>query len=206
MRASSVSHSFRRMNDKIDHLKIAFLVLIVAGTLSYAENEARHEREHASTNGATEPSRGAAMVSATSRRGEVTDANRASKIIGMEVKNRANERIGRVKDIVIDVPSGRVAYAVLATGLLGDDKLIAMPLEALTWAPGARSLVLDAPKDRWETAVAFADDDWPGLDAARSGKTIGLAGSSGEFPVHQATNDANGTKTPSRGVEAKKQP
>lgn len=192
------------MLDKIDHLKIAVLVLVVAGALSYVESEVRHGRERESAPPAARATATAELrAAAPATRGEVTDSNRASRIIGLPVRNRANERIGRVKDIVIDLRSGRVAYAVLATGWFGDDKLIAIPLGALKLPPGARSFVIDLPKDRWESARGFAGDHWPMLSAAEDETTVGLAGRSGESPATRATSEA---KTPPSGADATKRP
>ncbi len=139
------------MKDQIDHLKLGILVLVTAGTLSYAENKVRgNARESAAAQ--VEASKDELKVSCHASHREITDANKASKIIGMEVKNRENERGGRVRDLVIDVQSGTVAYAVLSTGLMGGGKLIAVPLDALTLQPGARSFVIDVPTDRIEVA------------------------------------------------------
>jgi len=53
---------------------------------------------------------------------------------GNDVYNSAGEELGSIKDIMIDVPRGRVAYAVLSRGgVLGiGDKLFAIPWGALT--------------------------------------------------------------------------
>src|SRR3954470_18955031 len=47
---------------------------------------------------------------------KVSDYNKASKLRGMEVKNKQNEKIGKISDLVVDLESGRIAYAVLSTG------------------------------------------------------------------------------------------
>jgi sporulation protein YlmC with PRC-barrel domain len=41
--------------------------------------------------------------------------NRAKKLIGMEIKNHKDEKVGKIDDVVIDLDSGRVAYVVLST-------------------------------------------------------------------------------------------
>src|SRR4051812_29322386 len=40
--------------------------------------------------------------------------NKASHFIGMTVKNQNGDRLGKIKDVVIDFDSGQVAYVVLA--------------------------------------------------------------------------------------------
>lgn len=177
-----------RMKNQIDHLKLGVLILVAAGTLSYAESKVRENPRDAADAVApqTEASKDELKVSTRALHNEVTDANKASKIIGMEVKNRENERVGRVKDIVLDVQSGKVAYAVLSTGMLGGGKLIAVPLDVLTLQPGAKNFLIDAPKDRIEAAPGFADNNWPGLDATQQGRTIGLAAGSFESEAKDA--------------------
>jgi sporulation protein YlmC with PRC-barrel domain len=182
------------MKNNLDRLKLAFLILLAAGTLSYAQSAA--QREQSSSNPparGTEASKGELKVSDQELHNEVTDANKASKIIGMEVKNRENEKVGKVKDIVIDVQSGKVAYAVLSTGSFGSGKLIAVPLDALTLQPGEKNFVIDAPKDRIASAAGFADDNWPRIDAAQGDKTIGLSASTKETDSKNAKTDGGTT-------------
>lgn len=58
----------------------------------------------------------------------------ASTLSGDTVRNAAGDDLGSVKEIMVDIPSGRVAYAVLSFGgFLGmGDKLFAVPWSALT--------------------------------------------------------------------------
>ena len=107
---------------------------------------------------------------------EVTDINKASNVIGMKVVNRQNEEVGRIKDLVVDFESGKIAYAVLSVGAkLGlGGKLVAIPAESLAPQMGAKALLLDASKDRLAQAPGFNEDDWPRIDAASS-TTVGLS-------------------------------
>src|SRR5256885_13714801 len=56
-------------------------------------------------------------------------ANRASEIIGMEVRNAQDQKLGKIEDIILDLASGHVSYAVLSMGgVLGiGDKLVVVP-------------------------------------------------------------------------------
>ncbi|HLP26072.1 MAG TPA: hypothetical protein VK477_10360, partial [Acidobacteriota bacterium] len=78
------------MKNKIDHLKLGLLVLVAASTLSYAESKVRDNARDSTTaaNAQAEASKDELKVSTQTLHNEVTDANKASKIIGMEVKNR----------------------------------------------------------------------------------------------------------------------
>lgn len=90
--------------------------------------------------------------------------NRAHNLIGMEIRNRNNENLGEIKDLVIDLQSGKVAYAAIASGgFIGvGEKLVAVPLSALT--PSDKSdkyLIIDATKGEFMDAPGIAQTNWP---------------------------------------------
>ncbi len=87
----------------------------------------------------------------------------ADTLEGDKVVNADGEDLGDIKDIMIDVPSGRIAYAVLSFGgFLGmGDKLFAVPWHALTLDADNKCFVLDIPRERLEQAPGFDKDHWP---------------------------------------------
>jgi sporulation protein YlmC with PRC-barrel domain len=89
----------------------------------------------------------------------------ASSLAKDSVFNRMNENVGTIKDVMIDVPTGRVAYAVLAVGgFLGiGERLFAIPWEALTLDEDRKCFILDADKERLENALCFDKDNWPDM-------------------------------------------
>lgn len=93
-------------------------------------------------------------------------AKRATDLIGMEVKNAQNERIGEIKDVVIDMSSGRVAYAVLdPAGISGmGDKLYAVPPGIFTRSADDRWLVFNTDKEMLSKAPGFEKNNWPQTD------------------------------------------
>ncbi len=98
--------------------------------------------------------------------GTVRETNKASKLVGMDVKNEANEDIGTVNDIVLDLGSGRVAYVVLSVGgFLGvGEKYIAVPPSAFRASTnGGNNLVLNVDKQRVQQAPGFSKSEWPDL-------------------------------------------
>jgi sporulation protein YlmC with PRC-barrel domain len=125
---------------------------------------------------AGEKSKDEIKVSEQEMEQKVSDANKASKLTGMEVRNKQNEKIGKISDIVIDLKNGRVAYAVLSAGgtLGAGGKNVAVPIQALTVEKGKKDLLLDMDKQQLKDAPGFAKNDWPPLNAAETGKTIGL--------------------------------
>lgn len=87
----------------------------------------------------------------------------ANTIIGDSVVNRADEDLGEIDDLMIDLEGGRVRYAVLSFGgFLGmGDKLFAVPLETLTLDAENKRFVLDIDRERLKNAPGFDKDNWP---------------------------------------------
>jgi len=93
---------------------------------------------------------------------EVMDAK---TLIGDSVVNTAGEDLGDLKSIMLDVTTGRIAYAVLSFGgFLGvGNKLFAIPWSALTLDAAEKRFILDIAKDRLENAPGFDKDHWPSM-------------------------------------------
>ena len=89
----------------------------------------------------------------------------AHTLIGDHVHNLKNEHLGTIKEIMLDMRTGQVAYAVLAFGgvLTLGEKLFAIPWEALTLDPAHKRLTLNIDKERIENAPGFDKDDWPDM-------------------------------------------
>jgi hypothetical protein len=89
----------------------------------------------------------------------------AKTLIGNDVVNQLDESLGNIEAIMLDVPRGRVAYAVLAFGgFLGiGEKLFAVPWRALVLDANRKCFVLNVTKDRLETAPGFNKDHWPSM-------------------------------------------
>lgn len=87
----------------------------------------------------------------------------ASTLMGNKVYNLEGEKLGDIKDVMLDVDLGRVAYAVLSFGgFLGmGDKLFAIPFEAFRVDPSNDRIVLNVPKEKLENAPGFDKDHWP---------------------------------------------
>jgi sporulation protein YlmC with PRC-barrel domain len=89
----------------------------------------------------------------------------ADTLTGDTVVNRKNEDLGKIEHLMIDLDSGRVAYAVLSFGgFLGmGDKLFAIPWKALTVDTSEKRFVLDLDKERLEQAPGFDKANWPDM-------------------------------------------
>ena len=89
----------------------------------------------------------------------------ASTLNGDKVRNSAGEEIGKIDEIMIDIPSGRVAYAVLSFGgVMGmGNKLFAVPWRKFKVDEDEKCFVLNTDKTMLENAPGFDKDDWPDM-------------------------------------------
>ena len=87
----------------------------------------------------------------------------ATTLIGSKVLNPAGEQLGNLKELVIDLEEGHIAYAVLSFGgFMGmGDKLFAIPWEALAMNPKDQTFILDVEKEVLKEAPGFDKDHWP---------------------------------------------
>lgn len=89
----------------------------------------------------------------------------ADTLVGNDVYNHEGEDLGDIKEIMLDMTSGTVGYAVLSYGsFLGlGEKLFAVPWDALTLDTEHKRFVLDVDKDRLKNAPGFDRDQWPDM-------------------------------------------
>jgi hypothetical protein len=94
----------------------------------------------------------------------------ADKVQGTAVRNRAGESLGTIENIMIDKPSGKVAYAVMAFGgILGMGKdRRALPWEVLKYDISQGAYTVDLDPQFLKDAPAFDDNaasfDWEDAD------------------------------------------
>lgn len=97
--------------------------------------------------------------------GSRTELIAASALTGEPVINAIGDSLGRIHDLLIDVLTGRIAYAVIEfAGFAGkNDELFAVPWMALTLDADNRSVILNIDKRRMKEAPRFPRDCWPTL-------------------------------------------
>ncbi len=95
----------------------------------------------------------------------------AHTLHGNDVVNRRGESLGDIKEIMLDMHSGQVAYGVLSFGgFMGmGEKLFAVPWAALKLDPVRKCFVLDVEKDRLAQATGFDKDHWPDIGPMPAG-------------------------------------
>ena len=98
----------------------------------------------------------------------------ASTLAGNSVRNSGGDDLGQIDEIMIHIPSGRVAYAVLSFGgLLGiGGKLFAVPWSALKVDEDKKCFILDVDKKRLESAPGFDKDNWPDMTDTTWGSEV----------------------------------
>ena len=89
----------------------------------------------------------------------------ADTLIGDDVYNHDDEELGDIKEIMLDMRTGQIAYAVLSFGgILGmGDKLFAVPWERLTLDTVNKRFLLNVDKDLLKDAPGFDKDNWPDM-------------------------------------------
>ncbi len=81
---------------------------------------------------------------------------------GNKVRNREGEHLGKIEEIMIELDSGRIGYAILSFGgILGiGDKLFAVPWSALSIDRERREFILDVPKKRLSGSIRTTGQTW----------------------------------------------
>ena len=89
----------------------------------------------------------------------------ADTLIGDHVHNLKNEHLGEIKEFMLDMRTGKVAYAVMSSGgVLGiGEKLFAVPFQALTLDTVNKRFTMNVAKDHIENAPGFDTDNWPDM-------------------------------------------
>lgn len=110
-------------------------------------------------------STGAAIVGSGTGAGPGPDVMAADTLKRNKLLTSDRVEIGRISEIMLDVRSGRIAYAVLASGgFLGmGERLFAIPWNALTLDTDEKCFRLDVTAERIKNAPAFDKDHWPAM-------------------------------------------
>ena len=121
----------------------------------------------------------------TGRNNEGRNANRplkvltAKSIIGDAVENPQGDELGTIKDLMINIHTGKIDYVVLQFGgFLGiGDKLFAVPFEALRVDPKKEVFLLDKDKEYLKKAPGFDQEHWPETNSKHYNEVVTYWGS-----------------------------
>lgn len=112
--------------------------------------------------------------------GVIAAAHRGSRVLSAsslasdDVYNPKGEKLGSIKELMLNIESGKICYAVLSFGgfLSLGEKLFAVPWSALTVDTENKRLVMDTDEARLENAPGFDADNWPNMADATWEKTV----------------------------------
>lgn len=101
----------------------------------------------------------------TGHKGPGPELMGAGTLTGDHVHNPEGEHLGDIKEFMLDMRTGKVAYAVMSFGgvfTLGE-KLFAVPWSALTLDTVNHRFSLNIDKNRFEDAPGFDTNNWPNM-------------------------------------------
>ena len=128
------------------------------------------------TNGFTQDKKGAGVgdIASKTTEGQRINAFMVEKIVGSKVINLKGETLGKIENLVIDIDTGRIVYAVLESGgFLGiGDKLIPVPWESLAALPSEGLFFLNQSKEQMVKAPAFDKSKPPDMADMHWGEGI----------------------------------
>lgn len=87
----------------------------------------------------------------------------ATSIIGDKVENPVGEHMGEIKNIMLDITTGKIEYYVIEFGgFLGIGiKYFAIPFRLLQVNAEKKVFIFNQRKELLEKAPGFNDDHWP---------------------------------------------
>jgi sporulation protein YlmC with PRC-barrel domain len=108
---------------------------------------------------------GARIVGSGAGEGPGPDIMASASLDGNKVMSLDGEHVGKISDIMLDVRSGRIAYAVLSEGgFLGmGSTLHAIPWNALTLDTDEKCFRVDIAAQKIKVEPGFDKDHWPSM-------------------------------------------
>jgi sporulation protein YlmC with PRC-barrel domain len=91
---------------------------------------------------------------------------RASELIGTQTMNNQDQKIGKVANLIVDLPADRAVEVIINSGHFLDihGELSAVPPQALHFDADRDVLMLDTSKEALGSAPHFSDRAWPQID------------------------------------------
>jgi len=139
------------------------LALVTTGLSEHKDKDRNKDNDKTPRDGVYD------TTATTPTTGTLLSFNKASELIGMNVKGPQDEKLGEIKDLIVDLHSGRVAYAVVSSGgILGiGDKLVAVPARSFEYSAADKKLVLNVDKQTLANAPRFDKEHWPDMNDLR---------------------------------------
>ena len=130
----------------------------------------------------------------------LSQVQKASKLMGTSVNNLQAEKLGKVENFLVDLPSGRIVAVIVASGgFLGmGGELSAVPPSALRFTTDRDSLQLDASKEMLSNAPHFKANQWPDFSQPSYADGIYRAYNVEPYFTTNATTDVDNTRLNAR--------
>ncbi len=105
---------------------------------------------------------------------EEMNAFMVDKIIGSRVMNLKGETLGKIEDLVVDIDTGGIVFAILdSDGFLGiGGKLVPVPWKSLGALPAEGIFFLNQSKERMEKAPAYEKKNLPDVRDVHWGANV----------------------------------
>lgn len=87
----------------------------------------------------------------------------ATLVIGAEISENNGERLGHIEDLIVDIKSGLVIYAVISFDQKrgAGNKYFPIPVKAIKESSHNNGIILDIDKDQLNDAPSFSKKNWP---------------------------------------------
>jgi sporulation protein YlmC with PRC-barrel domain len=120
---------------------------------------------------------------------------RLSKLLDADVESADGNDIGDIEDVVVNLQTGQVRYAVIDfdPGWFKSEKLVALPMGAFQAAKDDDDLVIKVDKAKLANAPAFDRDRWPENDRAFYGDMDRWSRDAGYGPTARGAAPASET-------------
>ncbi|HQZ27553.1 MAG TPA: PRC-barrel domain-containing protein [Verrucomicrobiales bacterium] len=146
-------------------------IIIMTAVLSTAFTTGVHSQD---TVDSSKPSNSSAQGSDATTSSRVSEKpgmrllehRRVSEMIGMNITNREDEKVGAIDDLILNLTTRQVTGVVISSGgFLGiANELSIMPPSALELNAERDVLIANVSKDQLTSAPRFQDDAYPDLD------------------------------------------
>ncbi len=125
--------------------------------------------------------------------------SRATRLMGTSTMNALDEHLGKVDDLVLDVPAGRIVEVILSSGgVLGvGANLRAVPPQAFRWNTNNTALTLATTSEAFKVAPHFKSSEWGyALEPASVGEVYEAYRVQPYFLPKNADQGAQNVRTP----------
>lgn len=100
----------------------------------------------------------------------------AKTIIGDRIENPRGEELGKVENLMVNVRTGHIEYAVIEFGsFMGvGGKLFAVPFQELRLHPEGKKFILNRDKEYLKNSPGFDKEHWPDTNEHTYFDNVGL--------------------------------